>query len=763
MWPRTPGQMLPAPLLTLPRVYGASIVVTDEGHVIIYGGFSESSSIGDTWLLSSYCTAGLGGGNCLYASPTHLPTDAAEFTMIYDLGPDAGPLSLAVLNDRCVLTEGIAEVPLVWGGCMSDDASDWMYPKAVLISQDGLHFYDITRYVCDTDEDVDANIGGIRVYGYLAVCCDMPRVKGFYFQMGRPNEGIEGTGQTATYTGTIAFTTTDDIARQDLKGSIDHWVEDSGATGHFEDATDVRLTLGPEQACPDVEEGMLLQFPDGNRTIINISANGDQDGQVELSDAHANGTVTAVCGLDVLANAFNLKGLIDQWYQDSDSKGHFEGTERDFNNAAVVQKGSGRVGFPATGHGLVSGDYFRIYGTAHYNGSYTALPATTTTEIVVETSYTAETFTDSAKFRRRLTLGPGQACSAVKAGFLAAFADGNRTIVSITSDGEQDEEVELSDMHETAEVTAIYDLDAPNNGVSVNHISGLPTVIFTKTPTQSANYPKQSIRQILSATEITGSGEDLVVLTIKSGDNNQIGYCELAHCSIVERDGITANGTTTPTTVTFNGGQASVSLSPGQEIQSDEIPFAVDETKDYLVNFDLTFKRVVLSWQRRMFHITGLPSGPRDVSSLAVSPGAGFYQKRWDQTEANACFDKQTVSGFALVNNHCIGVTKVEAKGLHPVADALFVSHTTDESRFDISIAEDFTGVTVIQTTPGAAAVYHAVSFDARNTFKVWSPVWEQWWEIVRYSEGNWQYRDAGNGMAERWRQHASYRRSGRQ
>jgi hypothetical protein len=344
-----------------------------------------------------------------------------------------------------------------------------------------------------------------------------------------------------------------------------------------------------------VEKGMLVQFSDGNRTIINISANGDQNGQVELSDAHANGTVTAVYGLDVLANAFNLQGLIDQWYQDGDTRGHFEGSEQDFNNAAVVQRGSGRVGFPATAHGLVSGDYFRAYGTTNYNGSYTVLPATTTNEIVVEASFATETFTDTAKFRRRLTLGPGQACSEVRAGFIAAFADGNRTIVSITSDGEQDEEVELSEVHETAEVTAIYDLNAPNNGVSVNHISGSPTTLFSKIPTQSANYPKHSIRQILSATEITGSGEDLVVLTIKSGDNNQTGYCELAHCSIVERDGVTANGTTTPTTVTFNGGQASVSLSPGQEIQSDEIRFAVDETKDYLVSFDLTFKRVVLS------------------------------------------------------------------------------------------------------------------------------------------------------------------------
>ncbi len=59
--------------------------------------------------------------------------------------------------------QGIAEAPLAWGGCMSDDASDWMYPKAVLISQDGVNFYDITQYVCDTDADVSANIGGIQV------------------------------------------------------------------------------------------------------------------------------------------------------------------------------------------------------------------------------------------------------------------------------------------------------------------------------------------------------------------------------------------------------------------------------------------------------------------------------------------------------------------------------------------------------------------------------------------------------------------------
>ncbi len=799
---------------------GATAVVTDEGHVIVCGGLADGGGYGETWLSPFYCALAnsfAGPGNRLYASPTHLPTDAAEFIQIYDLGLDAGPMSVAVLNDRAIITEGIAEVPLVWGGCMSNDASDWMYPKAVLISQDGINFYDITQYVCDTDQDVSANVGGIRVNGYLAICCDMPWVEGFYFQMGSPNQGISGAGLTATYTGTIGFTTTDDIERQDLKGIIDQWCQDADAKGHFEgpeidldndavvdkgvgkvglpatghglssgqyigvygttnyngsyfvDAstsldeivvtaaytpetlsaqakTRRRLTLGPGQSCPDVETGMLVWFIGGYRTIIDVASDGEQDQEVELSGDYPSDSVLGVYGVDVLANVYDLKGAVDQWHQDMDANGHFEGEEQDFVNAAVINLGNGRVLFPATGHGLLPGDYFRVYGTTNYNKSYVVEATTTSTGVVVTETYVAETFTAAAKFRKRLTLGSGNDCPDVAAGFYVVFVDGTLNINGITSEGELDNEVQLSEVHGSANVIAMYDPAASGNAVSVNHVSGTATTLLEKTPVTGGNYPKRSIRQILSASEITVSGEGLIVLTIKAGPQSETGYCEIAHCSIVERSGSTANGVTTPTVITFKGGQPAVSLSPNEAISSDDIEFAIDETKSYLVSFDLSYRTVVTTKVEVGF---AYAPGAHDISMLAASKGVGYHDKPWDLADTHACYDKQTVSGFTGVGvggaaeyvGGCLGVIKLESKTAHPVPTAMFVSHTTDSSRFDISLAEDFVGVEVLQTTPGASAAYHAVSFDACNTFKVcWGGIWR---ETVRYSGGNWQYKNA--------------------
>lgn len=716
-------------------------VVTDSGDIILYGGTGAG---GDVWQLDNYCSSGMGAMNRLYASPDHLPVtvagtppDGAEFTQIYDLGADADVISSAVLNDRAIFTEGESVVPLVWGGAMDDTTdppTDWLYPKTALISQDGVNFYDVTQYVTDSDSDSVADVGGILANGYLAVCSDLPQVKGFYFEMQTPNEGIEGN---PTYTGTISLTTLADVARLDLRNTLTNWVQDAGATGHFEDDVAAPVTIGPGNTDPDVIEGVVVLFEDGSQaSIISITDDGESSGETELSSEIASQGVTAIYGVDILANMFNLSGDIDQYYQDLDD-GHFEGVEKDLDNSAVVNLNNGRVSLPATSHGMSSGDYIRVYGTTSYDAIYMVEASSTTNAIHVTVDYVAETFGAGAKFRKCISLGTGNDCPDVVVGTYVLFTDGVLAISRIAQNGDQSEQVTLEEPHATGTVSAIYDPATPNSGISVNHISGTATTICTKTPYSWANAGKLSIRQVLSATDITGDGEGLVSLTIKAGQegvatSNQ-GYCELSHCSIVERSGSTANGTTTPTPITWKGGQSAVSLAPNEEVTSDDIAFAVDETKDYIVSFDHSYRTIIgyAIWA---------------TSGVALSNGAGYYSKVWDLTDTNACFDKQTVTGFSSLLTGCQGVIKLETKPLQPLPTDVYVAHTTDSSQFDISIAEDFVGVEAIQTQPGSTVVYHLVSFDARQTFSAWSG--SAWFQVVQLSGGNWQYKNAGSAWA---------------
>jgi hypothetical protein len=231
----------------------------------------------------------------LWASNDRLPTTTATFTEIYDLG-DADRVSFAVLNDRVVITEGKAAPPLVWGGCMEDDASDWMYPKAVLVSQDGSNFYDISAQVLDKDVDNAAGIGGISSTGFIAVCTDMPIVEGFFFEMETVN-AVGADVEATTYQARTVFDVLDTFTQADFKRAIDHWVQDSGTTGHFEDASNNPLTLGEGNTCPDVIPGVVVNFAAGDRVIVAITDDGEGSGQVMLDANQANATVPSISGL----------------------------------------------------------------------------------------------------------------------------------------------------------------------------------------------------------------------------------------------------------------------------------------------------------------------------------------------------------------------------------------------------------------------------------------------------------------------------------
>ena len=61
--------------------------------------------------------------------------------------------------------------------------------------------------------------------------------------------------------------------------------------------------------------------------------------------------------------------------------------------AAVVDEGAGKVGLPATAHGLTIGSRVTVAGTVNYNGVYTLDPATTLDVLVIVAAYVAEVLT----------------------------------------------------------------------------------------------------------------------------------------------------------------------------------------------------------------------------------------------------------------------------------------------------------------------------------------------------------------------------------
>ncbi|MGC9030185.1 MAG: hypothetical protein ACP5LD_10990 [Desulfomonilaceae bacterium] len=106
----------------------------------------------------------------------------SAWTELAAIDAEARPLSIAVLQDRAVITEGAGSVPLVFPGCLSDDGVDWAAPQAVLVSVNaGADWSDATEVLCDPDANTSVSLAGLQPgTGMLAVCLDLPQIAGFF-------------------------------------------------------------------------------------------------------------------------------------------------------------------------------------------------------------------------------------------------------------------------------------------------------------------------------------------------------------------------------------------------------------------------------------------------------------------------------------------------------------------------------------------------------------------------------------------------------
>lgn len=74
-----------------------------------------------------------------------------------------------------------------------------------------------------------------------------------------------------------------------------------------------------------------------------------------------------------------------------DANANYDGTSLDIDNAAAVDKGSGLVGIPITGHTFDVGNKTTLAGTVNYDATYTVI-SQTANEIVITATFVAETF-----------------------------------------------------------------------------------------------------------------------------------------------------------------------------------------------------------------------------------------------------------------------------------------------------------------------------------------------------------------------------------
>jgi len=143
-------------------------------------------------------------------------------------------------------------------------------------------------------------------------------------------------------------------------------------------------------------------------------------------------------------------------------------------------------------------------------------------------------------------------------------------------------------------------------------------------------------RQLVVVGSISTSGEYIRV----SLEASAVEGCDIDNVAIVERDGSTANGTTTPTEILFSGGSG-INIATGVTEVSDWLKYSFDETKNYLLIADIG------------------DNASADNPRRATTGGDGYYL-----TKANNSYNVKDMPGSpSLTASRTIIFNKLEVAG----------------------------------------------------------------------------------------------------
>jgi len=317
----------------------------------------------------------------------------------------------------------------------------------------------------------------------------------------------------------------------------------------------------------------------------------------------------------------------------------------------------------------------------------------------------------------RISVTAAGTASEVIEGCLVTHSGGSATIVNILGDGDQDNEVEMSaDVADATQVTGIHGVALSGANVQPNSaIGGLVATTYVQgaDTDDATNIAGYSVRAVMSAAQISASG-DLVSVRIRANSSTQL---VIANCSIVERSPGAGDGTTTPTRITFGGGNNGVTIAAWTVVDIDFIDFPIDETKSYLVIYDVADGGPYKTAYKNNSEYVYLKAATDSWNVQNINE-ADWTQYQHAHIEALRVKNKATASGrYAISSN--------------------------DQSQIDCANWGDINSVTVTQTLTGSSSAHHAISFDTRSTWKVFlSGVWR---DIVRDNAGAWQYKDASD------------------
>ena len=347
-------------LQTRPGGVVCSTEILADG-VVEYLTQSRFPVINKTYLLAQLRSAAA----CkLYVSDTTLPSTSITFTEVYDLGLTSGMVSVATLNNRTIITEGVANPPLVFLGGLATDGSDFATPLTVFGTLDGTYFFDMTGALTDADPDTEYTLNAMPAAGGIYIRFDVRTLSGLYFEVETANKTVcdlllyrwDGTqwlnitpivdntmvgsctlAQSGTITWAAANTEYREIAevagywlkavfsvtsggtpvavgdiatdasvtRQDLRGTITSWVLDAPFVGRFRNVSGVVVT-------PSATWLMArAYFADGTSTII-THINGDY---VWLETSKATQTVSGIYHSYVTSSLASLNSFDGSTYK----------------------------------------------------------------------------------------------------------------------------------------------------------------------------------------------------------------------------------------------------------------------------------------------------------------------------------------------------------------------------------------------------------------------------------------------------------------
>jgi hypothetical protein len=113
-----------------------------------------------------------------------------------------------------------------------------------------------------------------------------------------------------------------------------------------------------------------------------------------------------------------------------------------------------------------------------------------------------------------------------------------------------------------------------------------------------------------------------------------------------------------------------------------------------------------------------------------------------------ACFDMENgqmivFGGYDFEGLSAGNTTRIYTNRHYAHSKSLAVIYTNDKNNLGLKNVLSLTGSYITQVTPYKSKIFYAVSFDSRQTWKIFTDY--SWRDIVRYYGGSWQYKDASN------------------